>query len=73
MDFKSKFHFWKVYVMMTFGTLFFFGMGYLLAFEFHPKPGDSKFWLIIFGFACIAFGAYLIYIYIKQLPIIRID
>ena len=73
MDFKSKFHFWKVYFMMTFGTFFSFGMGYVLIFEFEPKPGDSKNWLFIFGAACIVFGAYLLYIYVKQLPVVRID
>lgn len=73
MDFKSSFHFWKVYVMMTFGTVFFFGMGYGLMFEFEPKPGDSRTWLCIFGMACIIFGAYLLYFYLKKLPVIRID
>lgn len=59
--------------MLVFGTLFFFGMGYLLMFEFQPKPGDSRIWLFLFGFACIAFGTYLLYSYVKQLPVIRIN
>jgi hypothetical protein len=73
MDFKSKFHFWKVYVLMTFGVLFFSGMGYGLMYEFKLKPGDSRTWLFIFGLACIGFGVYLLYVYVKQLPVIRIN
>lgn len=73
MDFKSKFHFWKVYVMMAFGSLFFFGMGYLFMFVFQPKPGGSRTWGVLFGIACIAYGIYLLYIYVKQLPVIRIN
>lgn len=73
MDFKSKFHFWKVYVMMTFGAIFFFGMGYGLMFEFEPKPGDSGTWMVMIGPVCIVFGFYLVYIYVKQLPVIRMD
>lgn len=73
MDFKSKFHFWKVYFMVSFGTIFFFGMGYLLMFEIEPKPGDSRTWLFIFGVAFIVFGAFMLYAYVKRLPVIRID
>lgn len=73
MDFKSKFNFWKVYFLITFSTLFFFGIGYGLVFEFEPKPGNSRAWLFIFGVTFIVFGLYILYIYVKQLPVIRID
>jgi hypothetical protein len=73
MAFKSKFHFLKVYVLLIVSSLFYFGLGYLIMFEFQPKPENSRTGMLIFGGALITIGIYSIYTHIKQLPVIRID
>lgn len=73
MDYKSNFSFSKVYFILITVAFLSFGMGYLIMFKFQPRPGLSIIWMYVFGIAVISFGTYIIYTYVKLLPVIRID
>jgi hypothetical protein len=73
MNLRSKFHLWKVYVVLTFSVLALSSMGYFLITVARPKPGDSKELLILAGILSLFLAIYLMYIYIKNLPIIYMD
>jgi hypothetical protein len=73
MNLKSKFHFWKVYVLLTFSILFLSSMSYFLVFIAYPKTGGSNEKLVPVGILFLLFVIYILFIYIKNLPSIHMD
>ena len=73
MEFRTRFHFWKVYVTLGFAMLIFLGMAALLMSEFIRNPGYSKIILILIATISAVFGLCMMYSYVKQLPVIRIN
>ena len=74
----SKRHFFKFYLSIIFGTLFFIAMATALLFAYNKSADKGQLkakdkLMPLFSIACYSFAGYSLYRYIKNAPTIRLD
>lgn len=74
----SKRHFFKFYLSLILGTLFFIGMATALLFAYNKSASEGQLkakdkLIPIFSIACYAFAGYSLYRYVKNAPKITLD